>query len=322
MKTWILTNRMIGFESQTLGVAEALGVVPERKSVTPPAPWRWFAPWGPAAPNDEIAPPWPELLIASGRQTVPYARKIRRLANGNTFVAILQDPRISPAQFDFVWAPLHDRLTGRNVFSTLLSPHRVTPERLAEEGRRWSDSVSHLPRPRVAVLLGGTNAVYEMDEAEAHRIGDMLAEATGRKNAGLMITPSRRTGEKQTQIIRECTKDVPSVIWDGVGENPYFGYLGNADAVIVTCDSVNMVSEAIATGKPVQVIEIKGGSARFRRFLDEVYRQGLARPFRACLESWPTRPLNATSEIAQAIAGAISAWRSRKAEQFNHTGPA
>jgi hypothetical protein len=309
---------MIGFETQTLGVAEALGVVPESKSVTPRAPWRWFAPWGPAAPNAAIAPPWPELIIASGRQTIPYARKIRRLANGDTFVAILQDPRVSPSQFDFVWAPAHDRLRGRNVFTTLLSPHRVTPERLTEEGRRWSNTVSHLPHPRVAVLLGGTNAVYEMDEAEARRIGNMLGEAARKENASLMITPSRRTGEAQARIIRKRTKDVRSVMWDSSGENPYFGYLGNADAVIVTCDSVNMVSEAIATGKPVHIIEMKGGSARFRRFLDGVYRQGIARPFQGRLESWPSRPLNATTQIAQAIAREINRWRAHKTKQLNH----
>jgi len=312
MKAWLLTNRMIGFETQTLGVAEAMGLAPELKGVSAPAPWRWLAPWGPAAPDKSIAPPWPDLLIASGRQAIPYARMIRRRSQGKTFVAVLQDPRVSPANFDFVWAPKHDLLDGPNVLSTLLSPHRVTPERLAEEAKRIASAIMHLPHPRICVLLGGTNAVYRFDEAAAGRVGRMLSGLADETGGGLMITPSRRTGASAERIIGAAVQDKPHVMWNGAGDNPYFGYLGSADTVIVSCDSVNMVGEAIATGKPVHVIELEGGSRRFRRFLDAVYAAGLARPFSGRLESWPCRPLNATWEIADAIARAMSLRRAAK----------
>jgi uncharacterized protein len=309
LTAWVLTNGMAGFETQALGVAEAMELTPEVKRVSPPAPWRWLAPWGPAAPDSKIAPPWPDLLIASGRQSIPYARMIRARAKGQTFVAVLQDPRISPATFDFVWAPKHDRLTGPNVLSTLTSPHRLTTELLAREAKRIAPQIAHLPHPRVAVLLGGSNAVYRLDENAAARIGRMLADVMDLSHASLMITPSRRTGARQTQIIRDLTKDKPSVMWDGASDNPYFGYLGSADAVIVTCDSVNMIGEGAATGKPVHVIALEGGSDRSRRFLDAIYAQGAARPFRGRLESWPCAPLNATWEIADAIARAMRVGR-------------
>ncbi len=316
MRAWVLTNGMAGFETQTLGVAEAMGLSPEVKHVSPQAPWRWFAPWGPAAIDPHIAPPWPDLLIASGRQTIPYSRMIRRRSRGQTFVAILQDPRIAPAQFDFIWAPKHDRLSGSNVFSTLLSPHRVTPERLTRHADRVLMQIKQLPHPRIAVLLGGTNSIYRFDTRTATIVGRLLAEFIDRSHAGLMITPSRRTGAQQVQIIRDCLGTRPVVMWDGTGDNPYFGYLGNADAVIVTCDSVNMIGEAAATGKPVHVIEFDGGSARSRRFLNGVYAEDLARPFVGRLENWPCAPVNATPEIASAIARAMSARLGRREADF------
>src|SRR3546814_1042107 len=97
--------------------------------------------------------------------------------------------------------------------------------------------VAHLPRPRVAVLLGGSNAVYTFSEATAARVGAQLANLADNFHAGLMVTPSRRTGDRQTQIIAEALKSKPAIVWDGPGENPYFGFLGQADAVTVTCDS-------------------------------------------------------------------------------------
>jgi hypothetical protein len=309
---WVLTGGAVGFEVQALGVAEALGVLPEIKRVSPPPPWRWLAPWGPAAPAAAIAPPWPDLLIASGRQSIPYARAIRRRSGGRTFVAVLQNPAVSPAGFDFVWAPEHDRLSGANVLSTLASPHRLTPERLAAEAARFSAAIAHLPHPRVAVLLGGSNAVYRLDVQAATAIADRLIALMDETGAGLMVTPSRRTGAAQTRLIRERLAGRAAVVWDGAGDNPYFGFLGSADAVVVTCDSVNMVGEAAATGKPVHVIELPGGSPKFRRFLDGMYAHGAARRFDGRLENWGYVPLNATQDIAAAI---MRAFRAHRASQ-------
>ncbi len=303
---WVLTNGMAGFETQVIGVAEALGLAPVVKRVAPTPPFKWMAPWGPAQRQADICPPWPDVLIASGRQSIPYARMIRKKSGGRTFTVILQDPRVSPANFDFVWAPAHDRLTGPNVLSTPVSPHRLTRKRLADEAARFAPQVAHLPHPRVAVLIGGTNAVYQLSEEVAARLGKDLA-AIAEKGAGLMVTPSRRTGERQTEIISEALKGLPAIVWDGTGANPYFGFLGLADAVIVTCDSVNMVGEAAFTGKPVHVIELEGGSPKFRRFLDAMYESGAARPFRGALESWVSHPLNATDDIAAAIATRLKA---------------
>ena len=316
---WVLTNGMAGFESQGIGIAEALGLTPELKRVSPTPPWKWMAPWGPAQPDGNIAPPWPDLLIASGRQSIPYARMIRKKSGGRTFVAVLQDPRVAPANFDFVWAPTHDRLEGPNVLSTVVSPHRLTRKRLADEAEIFAAEVAHLPRPRVAVLIGGTNSVYRMDDETAADIAAKLATIAD-KGAGLMVTPSRRTGETQTKILKNALKDRNAVVWDGTGPNPYFGFLGLADAVIVTCDSVNMVGEATFTGKPVHVIELEGGQSRkeakFRRFLDAIYATGAARPFSGQLERWEYEPLNATDEIADAIAVRLAAHRElRRTEQ-------
>jgi hypothetical protein len=308
---WVLTNGMAGFESQVIGVAEALGLAPEVKRVSPSPPFKWLAPWGPAQPNETVAPPWPDLLIASGRQSIPYARMVRRKSGGQTFIAILQDPRIDPARFDFVWAPAHDRLEGPNVLSTALSPHRLTRQRLAEEAALFAPQVAHLPHPRIAVLIGGTNAVYRLTEDVAARLAADLAAIAERHGTGLMVTPSRRTGERQTRILKEALKEKPAIVWDGTGANPYFGFLGLADAVIVTCDSVNMAGEAAFTGKPVYVVELEGGSPKFRRFLDALYATGAARPFRGELESWVYEPLNATEEIADAIAARFAAKRAQ-----------
>ena len=310
-RAWALTNGMAGFEVQARGVAEALDLTLEMKRVHPGVPYSWLAPWGPAAPDDEVRPPWPDLLIAAGRQAIPYARMIKRKSKGHSFVAILQDPKVSPGAFDLVWAPTHDRLTGENVITTLTSPSRITRARLEAEKAQFADSIAPLPRPRIAVLIGGRNKVYDFSIEDADRLGRQLADLARASGSGLLITPSRRTGDAQLAAIATHMRDLPHLIWDGRDPNPYFGYLGAADAVLVTSDSVNMVGEAVATGQPTYVVELPGGSAKFRRFLDGLYAAGAAKPFRGELESFTPQTLNATDAVAAALRDRYEAHRQR-----------
>jgi mitochondrial fission protein ELM1 len=102
-------------------------------------------------------------------------------------------------------------------------------------------------------------------------------------------------------------------MWDGGGENPYLGYLAFADRILVTADSVNMVCEAVATGKPVQVIPLDGGSDKFRRFHQGLQQDGATRPFHGQFEQWPSAPFDDTGMVAERINQLLQArlWRSR-----------
>jgi hypothetical protein len=96
---------------------------------------------------------------------------------------------------------------------------------------------------------------------------------------------------------------LPATVWDGAGENPYFGLLGLADALVVTCDSVSMASEACATGKPVYIAELPGGNRKFREFHASLRAQGMTRPLVGELESWTYVPPNDTARVAKAVLG-------------------
>src|SRR5262249_20742063 len=125
--------------------------------------------------------------------------------------------------------------------------------------------------------------------------------AARQSGGSLIVTPSRRTGEENMKILRDGLQSVPHYIWDGEGYNPYYGMLGTADYIIATCDSVNMVSEACTTGKPVYVVDLPGGSDKFRRFHQSIRDDGLARPFAGVLEKWQYQPLDDMQQVASRI---------------------
>lgn len=307
-RCWVITDGKPGMENQCLGLAEALDLKPEVKHISLRTPWRQLSPYLRAflrfarAPDcDPIDPPWPDLVIASGRQSVPVGLRIRRTSRGRTFLVQIQDPVIDPGHFDMVIAPKHDRVRGDNVFLATGSMHRVTGRQLSEAAERHRERLAHLPQRRVAVLIGGDNSVYRLTPALMRRLADQLATLARDQGIGLMVTPSRRTGAENEALLRERLAGLPAEIWDGTGENPYFAYLGLADAIIATGDSVNMVSEAASTGKPVHIVDLEGGSAKFTAFHDSMRAAGITRPFTGALESWDYTPPDDTARAAEEI---------------------
>jgi uncharacterized protein len=306
---WSLTAGGAGHEVQCRGVLEALGIDPVIKRVSPGPLFRVLAPWGPSAPEPSIAPPWPDVLVVSGRQSIPYARAIRRRSGGRTVVVALQSPGAPPSWFDLVWVPEHDRLRGGNVVATLSSPHRLTAVRLAEEARRHAAEVADLPRPLVTVLVGGASDAYTFRSRQARLLADDLAAFARRHGCGLLVTPSRRTGHGKIAILKEHLADIPAVIWDLTGENPYFAYMGLADAFIATCDSVNMLGEAAFTGKPIYAYRLPGGTSKFEHFQEALVDYGAMRWFDGAFDRWTYRPLDATTEVADAVRKVIASRR-------------
>lgn len=319
LKAWVITTGMAGMDVQAQGVAAALGLDYEMKHVDPRGLWKFAAPWGPVAPAERFgepgsafAPPWPDVAISLGRGSVPYMRALRRRAGAATFTVVMQDPKTGLGTADMIWVPEHDRLRGPNVFTTLTAPHGFTAARLAELRRRMPADIAALPPPRVAVLLGGKNAVYKFRNEDDARLGSAL-RSIGRLGASFLVTPSRRTHARLLAVADAATRDFPRILWDGSGHNPYGDFLAHADLLVVTADSVNITGEACATGRPVLVFAPSGGSAKFRRFHAALAARGATRPLAERLDAlpaWSYEPLHSVEDIAREIE---RRWRRRAA---------
>ncbi|WP_376803707.1 mitochondrial fission ELM1 family protein [Candidatus Raskinella chloraquaticus] len=308
LSCWVISDGKAGMENQCLGLAERLGLQPEIKRVQLRSPWRELSPWmrmgqshALSRKGDPLSAPWPDLIIATGRASVATSLWVKKKSGGRTLCVQIQNPVVGLSRFDLVVMPEHDGISGPNVVATRGGLHRVTPEFLAKEAERWAPLVDHLPVPRLAVLVGGSNGAYQLTPREMVRLTVSLAALAKEKKMGLMVTPSRRTGEANLAILQAGLHDCSAVIWDGQGDNPYYGFLGLADAFVVTCDSVNMVSEAASTGKPLHVVHLPGGSAKFTAFHQAMERDGYCRPFAGKIEEWRYSPLNDMQLVADRV---------------------
>jgi hypothetical protein len=266
---WLLMGNRAGDNSQVLGLGEALGWPVEEKHFVYTS-WEKLVnlPFGAhllgivGDRSSPVEPPWPDLVISAGRKNEPIARYIRKAADKPVRLVHVGRPWARIETWDLVVTTPQYRLPNApNVLHNDTPLHRVTRERLDRAADAWRDRVAHLPRPYVAVLAGGNSGPYPFDRASGERLAaqaDALAKPLG---GSILATTSARTlpetaealfdGIESPSLLYRWKKDDP--------DNPFFAFLGLADHVIVTADSVSMMAEACATGRPVYLYDTGEG---------------------------------------------------------------
>ncbi|MBD8897372.1 mitochondrial fission ELM1 family protein [Rhodanobacter sp. DHG33] len=312
---WAITDAAAGNQRQALALAELMGMPVRHLELEPRAPWSWLAPRFaggdafalPADRRAQFAPPWPRLAIGCGRSAALFTRMLRRLSQGRCYTVQILDPRIDPAHWDTVIAPQHDQLSGPNVLVPLGSLNPVD-EGWLTDGRDACPGFEELPQPRVGVLLGGSRKQLELGAGYARELATRLLKRREYEGGSLLVLASRRTSPEGLAIFRDMLAGVPGLVWAGPddGRNPYPGVLGWADRLVVTPDSVNMLSEACAVGCAVHThvtAPLPDKLARFHRALRE---RGLLHDIDAVAGTYQP-PLRETAAIAAQLRERMSA---------------
>jgi mitochondrial fission protein ELM1 len=262
---WTLLGQKAGDNNQVLALAEALGwgwiekhlqyiapeLIPNRLLKVTLAGLK-------RARSDELAPPWPDLVISAGRRNEPVARWIRKQAAGHCRLVHIGRPWARPKHFDLiVTTPQYDLPKTSNVLYNELPLHRVDQQKLAAAAQRWRPEFAHLPQPWLAVLVGGNSSLSQFTTAGLRYLAKTANAIAASKSGALLLTTSARSPKGSLDVMRnEIT--VPALYFDyndSASDNPYFGFLALADSFIVSAESVSMLTESCATGKPVYLYD-------------------------------------------------------------------
>jgi mitochondrial fission protein ELM1 len=298
---WVLADPRAGTAAQALGIAERLGV-PFRilglewgRLAALPWPWPSLAGLAPSV-RGRIGPPWPGLVISAGRRAAPVSRWLRR--RGARTVHCMR-PGFGAADFDLLVIGRHDGPPATpNILPVLGATHRVSPKVLAAARAEWP-ALEKMPRPRVVLLLGGAVRGEGMAPEEALSIAERVIPWAG----SVLATTSRRTGEAAGTALAARLAGVPGILhcWGGAGANPYAAFLAVADAVVVTGDSVSMLSEALATAAPVFIAGTPPEAPRHRALHAALVAAGQAAPLDAFPDAASRAPLDETGRVAAEV---------------------
>jgi len=297
-RIWVLADPRAGTAAQAIGIAERLDrpfrTVPLAWGALARLPLRWPTLLGlSAAARAALAGPPPAAVISAGRRSAPVALWLGR--RGARTIHCMR-PGFAEARFDLLVAGRHDSPPeAPNILPILGATHRMSPARLTAARERWA-MFAAFPAPRVALLLGGPPRGEGMEPSTAAAIGRQVAGFAG----SVLATGSRRTGRPAEAALAESIAGLPHHLhrWGDAGENPYAGLLAWSDAVVVTGDSVSMLSEALATPVPVFIADPGGLGARHLRLHESLYAARQARPLAEAPTPFTRAPLDETGRVA------------------------
>jgi mitochondrial fission protein ELM1/D-arabinose 5-phosphate isomerase GutQ len=260
---------------------------------------------------------WPDFVVSSGSPSAEAARTIKRLSGGRTFIIQNLNPKERFNEFDLMAIPQHrikdEHKSLRNCLTTIGVPHGLSEQKIEEARAAWTTRFSHLPEPKIAVLLGGHIKTFPLTPARAQDLARKLNAKAKELGGSLIVTTSRRTDSAISKAFFDEIS-VPSYIhdWSKTGvDNPYMGILGCADAIVATGDSVSMCCEASTSRKPVYVYSFDGARRGLKTFHKQLYDHELAKPFEDLIRNgvvpWEYEPLDTAGFVANE---ALLRWKS------------
>lgn len=251
--------------------------------------------------------PFPDYVLSISRRTAPVARYIKKLSPETKLIQLMHPGKTGLSDFSLVIVPEHDRnkKTAPNIHYIVGCPHRITEAFLQQAKEQWETEFANLPKPLTAVIVGGAIKNKPFSEENALAFGQVLKNFKQKIGGSILVTTSRRTGEKAQEIIMNEIKDIPqyTFLWGDTKKNPYSGFLACADNIVVTGDSVSMCCEATGTGKPIYLFTGKKWlTAKHQRFVQSLCDRQCATLIDENNTGFtPQNSLNAAREIAELI---------------------
>lgn len=274
--------------------------------------WSWWMPGGLGAERclawalspasaKELLRCAADVVISCGSAVTALNALVAAVTQAKS-ITIMNPAPVPLRRFHVVIAPRHDQLPPRaNVVPVIGAVSRIRDEDLLQARERLSahprfrrapsgppGAPPRQTAPVIAVLIGGDSPSYELTPAFAEALVEQVAAGCDAAQGSCVVTTSRRTSPAVEAWLSGRLADDPRCRLlllasrdplDGTME----GMLGCADVAVVTGESVSMVSEACASGRPVLVIEpprrraARGTLTKHHRFLQDLVGQGWAR---------------------------------------------
>ena len=305
LKGILLTQGMHGMISQVEGLAKALDIDFTHHKVELNHFWKLIPPnLSPISQSvfKKINHDDFDVIISCGRKSVIPSIHLKNTANKKVFNIHIQDPKVNLNHFDFIVAPEHDGIEGKNVISTKGAIHYLTENEISENKDYLNSFIKKDERKIWALIMGGPTKYYDYSTKNMKHIFTALYKLLKKHNFQLVVIPSMRTPINTIHYAREFFGENHTVIED-VDKKAYLPALAIAENIVVTCDSSSMISEAALTGKPIYIASIlpKKNDKRFQRFRNLFRELNIIRNLGEEVEIWSYEKLDETNRVANII---------------------
>ena len=304
LKGLLLTEGLHGMISQVEGLAKALDLEYFHEKIELNSFWNLIpsklSPISKFVFKNKIEKDF-DLIISCGRKSVIPSIYYKKNLVKNVINIHIQNPKVSLKNFDFVIAPDHDEIEGKNVLTSKGAIHYLTLEEIKNCKNYLEDKIEK-NKDVITLILGGPTKYYSYKEENIINIFSKIRKNLIENNLQLIVIPSNRTPKNTINFAKEYF-DKNRLVIENVDKQAYLSSLALSKYIVVTCDSSSMISEAALTGKPIYVgiLPSLKNDYRFKKFRNLFKELNIIRELEDNLEIWSYEKLDETNRIAQEI---------------------
>ena len=242
-----------------------------------------------------------DIIISCGRKSVVPSIYLKKNSNKEIINIHIQNPKVPFNNFNYIIAPEHDGISGKNVISSKGALHYLTIEEI-KNSRDYLQNKTNTKKDILTLIVGGPTKYYDYSTQNIKSMFTKINNLIEKNNLHLIVIPSNRTPMETVLLAKsEFMKD--TTIIETVDKKAYLSALCLAKYIVVTCDSSSMISEAALTGKPVYVamIETKRNDKRFKEFRKLFENMNILRKLDDKLETWSYEKIDEANRISKLI---------------------
>ena len=294
---WVLSDGTKGMENQSVALAKLLDCNFKIIKYNPPFLLKKFPLIGKCIPksfikinlNKKILPSY---VITTGKRMAGISIAIKSCLKDKIKTIHIQNPKVSRSHFDLLLIPEHDKIFGDNIIKTKGALSFFDSKELLKNKKKSSKEII------ILLMVGGNNKRYNLNKSDYYDLSTSIVKATKLIKGKLIVLPSRRTTKKAINVMQSVFKKnlTDFKLYSSNDINPYPDILKYSDYIIVTSDSVNMVSETATIPAPLFVYYFPKETGKIIDFLDNLVNLSIIRKFNGRLFKYKKSLLDTNSQ--------------------------
>jgi len=225
-----------------------------------------------------------DVVISCGASTEGVNLLLSRELNAKK-VIIMKPSVAGIKRFNLVIAPKHDRAeAGKNLIVTKGAPNRITDERLKNDSTALAKRIKSSKPLKIGIFIGGDNPEFRLTPAITNELVDAASELAEDLDAEILVTTSRRTPKEAEAILKKRLGEnsrckLLIIANENNVDEAVGGILGLSRIAIVSCESISMISEALAAPNHMVIFELekkKETPSKHELFLRNILKDGYA----------------------------------------------
>lgn len=201
-----------------------------------------------------------KMIVSAGAHTAVVNLFASEILSAKSAV-IMKPPGGGQKRYNLRIIPQHDSPKKLpNTVITVGAPTIISQTLLQKESERLSKALELTDRKIASVFIGGNTSKYRLDPEKIFSLIETLKQFCESHHFDLLITTSRRTPKEADMALKQAFSIYPHckllTIWRETPKDCVAGMLGLSEWVLVTEDSISMISEALNSGKKVIVLKM------------------------------------------------------------------